>query len=269
MCKKGTYSLLEAECQADDVVWNAQNLTFAFSLGIQFLVLIFSGVALGTSNNAPEVLTTILVLETTVQLIEFAWYAGIGVLFVWGKSLIGRPCEFGIEYRYADWVLTTPIMLLTLYFLMHYFATPCLCNQALTEKTNFVGFVVLIIVFDWAMLAIGFAYERGWLGWSTMKYKRLPMVLGFVFLFGAFIPHVYTLGETPTDWGIALLVATVVIWCLYGVVAVVWIGKTQGVMAKNAWYNILDLFSKNALGVVVSILALNFTNQHGVCPVCP
>lgn len=269
MCKKGAYALLEAECQDDDVVWNTQNVTFLISIAVQFAVLVFSFVTLGIGDDPPQVLTTILWMETVVQLIEFLWYLGIGILFVWGKSIVGRPCEFGIEYRYADWFLTTPTMLLTLYFLLHYFATPCLCNQALTEKTSFVGFVVLIILLDWAMLAIGFAYERGWFGWDTMTYKRVPMLAGFVFLFCAFIPHFYTLGETPTDEGIVLLIITILIWCLYGVVAMIWVGKTHGVMAKNAAYNILDLLSKNSLGIVVSILTLTFTVSHGPCPACP
>ena len=262
MCKK--YELLKSECEEDDVPWNAQNSTFALSLAVQFAVLVFSLVTIGIGDSPPEVLVTILWMETIVQLIEFIWYLGIGILFVWGKEIIGRPCEFGIAYRYADWFLTTPTMLLTLYFLLHYFATPCLTNQQLTEKPNFIGFVILIILLDWAMLAVGFIYEKEWFGWAQMTYKRLPMLLGFVFLFCAFIPHYYTLGETPSDEGIALLVVTLVLWTLYGVVSMIWVGRT-GLMNKNSFYNILDLLSKNALGIVVSILTLSFSSTHGAC----
>ena len=94
MCKK--YELLKSECEEDDVPWNAQNSTFALSLAVQFAVLVFSLVTIGIGDSPPEVLVTILWMETIVQLIEFIWYLGIGILFVWGKEIIGRPCEFGI-----------------------------------------------------------------------------------------------------------------------------------------------------------------------------
>ena len=264
--KTFNYQQLEQPCDDENVIWNAQNVTFAISLAIQCAVLIFSIVTLAIGQKVPEVLTTVLWLETAVQLIEFAWYLVIGILFVWGKSLIGKSCEFGIEYRYIDWVLSTPVMLITLYFLLHYFANHCLTNHQLTEKPSFVGFLVLIVLLDWAMLLVGFAYEREWLGGDDHGWKNVPMLVGFVFLVCAFIPHFVTIGQTPTAIGMTLLVITLVLWMCYGVVAWFWMGKRHGVMSKNAFYNILDLFSKNAVGVTVSILALTYKEAHKNSP---
>lgn len=270
--KKVAYSPLEDDCKDETVVWNAQNITFVISLVVQFLVLIFSIVTLSIGEGVPEVLTLILWLETGVQIVELVWYSIIGLLFRFGKKLVGRSCEFGIEYRYADWIFTTPVMLATLYFLLHHFGNHCLTIQQLSEKTFFVGFLILIVVFDWLMLLVGFAYEREWFGelvdFSDEPHKGIPLLLGFLFLILAFIPHFSVLMETATGEGVTLVVITIVLWLIYGVIAWMWLGKTSGVMNKNAAYNILDLFSKNAIGVTVSILALTYKEAHKNLPQC-
>lgn len=270
--KKVAYSPLEDSCKDETVVWNAQNITFVISLVVQLLVLIFSIVALSRGQDVPEVLALILGLETGVQVVELLWYSIIGLLFRFGKKLVGRSCEFGIEYRYIDWMFTTPVMLATLYFLLHHFGNHCLTIEQLLNKTFFVGFLILILVFDWLMLLVGFAYEREWFGkltdFSDEPHKGIPMLLGFVFLFLAFIPHFSVLTETPTGEGVALVVITIVLWLIYGIIAWIWLGKASGVMNKNAAYNILDLFSKNAIGVTVSILALTYKEAHKDLAAC-
>ena len=166
-------------------------------------------------------------------------------------------------------------MLITLYFLMHCFDTPCLTNAQLTKKPNFVGFLVIIIVFDWLMLLVGLAYEREWFEITKTSKKqnpnRWPMLVGFVFLAAAFVPHYYTINKTSTPEGVALFVVTLVLWAVYGVVAMVWVGTgsddvmNKNAAYKNAAYNILDIFSKNAVGVVISILTFTFSSAHGAC----
>jgi bacteriorhodopsin len=253
----------------DVIVWNEQNLTFVASIVVQLLVLVLSFVTIGIAKNLPEVLHTILWMETAVQLIEFLWYFFVAGSFVWGMRLTGRSCEFGVEFRYWDWLLTTPVMLLSLYFLLHYFASEghCLTNEELTKKTAFWGFVVLIIFADLFMLAIGYAYETERLGATPTNglRRQAPMALGFVALLCAFIPHFYTIGDTYTDEGIAFLLVTLFLWACYGLVAWYWMGR-RGLIPKNAAYNVLDLLSKNAMGIVVSILALSFKSTHGECP---
>ena len=45
---------------------------------------------------------------------------------------------------------------------------------------------------------------------------------------------------------------------IYGLVAIVFEGKERKQQQyRNAFYNILDIFSKNVAGLVVSIIALN------------
>jgi len=257
---------LEAECE-NDVKLNAQNVTFVISIVVQLLVLAFSVVALVVGRHAPQVLSVVLWMETAVQLVELLWYSIVGILFACGHNIVGKPCQFGTAYRYADWVFTTPTMLISLYFLLLYFNDVCMTRKELVNAPNFWFFIVLIILCDWAMLAVGFGYEKGWLGQTSMYgWRRGPMLIGFAFLFSAFIPHFVTIGRAYSGEGLAMLVVTLLLWALYGIVATVWLGREHGLMLKNACYNVLDLFSKNAMGVVVSIVALTFKATHGECP---
>ena len=225
-----------------------QDVTFVISLVVQLAVLIFSLVTLGI-GNPPPLLQLILVLETIVQGVEFVWYLTIGALYFF------RKMTFGVEYRYIDWVITTPVMLITLFFLVIYFESPCMEVAKLVDFPGFAGLLVLIVLADWAMLFLGCMVEANW--WNIrerVSYVRWLLVLGFVPLCLAFIPHIMAATERPSESAVAVIVPTFGIWSLYGVVAIAAYGEDRA-QWRNAFYNLLDLLSKNLAGVVVSIIA--------------
>ena len=228
--------------------YSFQDVTFVISLVVQLAVLIFSLVTLGI-GNPPPLLQLILVLETIVQGVEFVWYLTIGALYFF------RKMTFGVEYRYIDWVITTPIMLITLFFLVIYFHKPCMEVAKLVDFPGFAGLLVLIVLADWAMLFLGCMVEANW--WNIrerVSYVRWLLVLGFVPLCLAFIAHIMAATERPSDSAVAVIVPTFAIWSLYGVVAIAAYGDDRA-QWRNAFYNLLDLISKNLAGVVVSIIA--------------
>ena len=227
--------------------YSFQDVTFVISLVVQLCVLIFSLVTLGI-GNPPPLLQLILVLETVVQGVEFLWYLTIGALYFF------RKMTFGVEYRYIDWVITTPVMLVTLMFLVIYFHFPCLEVAKLVDFPGFGGLLALIILADWGMLFLGCMVEANWWNVRRLKYVRWLLALGFVPLCVAFIPHVIAATERPSDSAVAVVVPTFVLWSLYGVVAIAAYGEERA-RWRNAFYNILDLLSKNLAGVVVSIIA--------------
>ena len=227
--------------------YSFQDVTFVISLVVQFCVLIFSVVTLGV-GNPPPLLQLILVLETIVQGVEFVWYLVIALLYFLRKK------SFGVEYRYIDWVITTPIMLITLFFLVIYFHFPCLEVAKLVDFPGFGGLLALIILADWGMLFLGCMVEANWWNVRRLKYVRWLLALGFVPLCVAFIPHVIAATERPSDSAVAVVVPTFGLWSLYGVVAIAAYGEERA-QWRNAFYNLLDLLSKNLAGVVVSIIA--------------
>lgn len=272
-----------------------QGWTFVFSLGLQLAnllfalgVLIASSVAQANGVKTPEVLSTIFVLETVVQLVEFVWYATIAWRFKY-------RCEsFGVFWRYLDWWFSTPTMLLTLLFFVRYLADPCVTNKELREEPSFVGFVILIILGDWLMLLAGLSIE---LRTDTGPFKdsefakrfseagrnfpSFTLLFGTLLLVAAFVPHfVYSLSEDHfhTAGGAATVFGTLAVWACYGAVAWWFMDDaadlkngvhTAKEQTRNAYYNILDLVSKNIFGVIVTIIAIHWMDEDFSKRVCP
>ena len=237
---------------------NAQNVTFVLSLIVQLVAGIYSLFTLN-NGNIPPVLTIILTLETVVQFIELGWYVGVGVVFLMHVSV-------GVEYRYIDWVFTTPTMLVTLYFFVLHLSSPCMSTEELTGTRGFALFIALIIVADWVMLAIGAVFEIKAFNMRAWRYAKPVMAIGFVPLIIAFVPHLVALSDGYTGEGLAVVLVTLVVWAIYGVVAIVFFDNE---MRRNTAYNILDLFSKNLAGLVVSIVASQFDPSLAGCPSPP
>lgn len=235
-----------------------QNGTFIASLAVQFVLLIVSFVTIIVGDaTRPQLLTVSLWLETLVQLVEFFWYSVVGALLFFANTVVGPPGSFGVQYRYFDWFLTTPTMLITLYLLVYYFHETCTSTAALRDVAELPVHLVMIILFDWGMLALGLTFELGL--WPRGLWSW-PLVLGFVPLFLAFYPHVSLLGERATDEAVALIVVNLTLWSIYGMVSIAF-PQRQGLDRKNIAFNVLDLLSKNVLGVVVSILSLTRDNH--------
>jgi hypothetical protein len=246
--------------------WNRQEWTFIISWLVQLVVLIVSAIALG-KDNVPEVLSLVLILETVVQGIEFAWYTIVGALYLFGAMSID------VGYRYLDWAISTPIMLITLMFFGLWEANRCVRREDLLgyDGSRVAAFVV-ILACDWLMLAVGVAYANanGTNFWSKLagwydslfvcsKRKNSGIFLGFIFLIGAFTPLFVMLATDHFKIGGQLsIILSFFAWIAYGVVAVAkeWAGSIDGRTA-NALYNILDLIAKNILGIVVSVVVLN------------
>jgi bacteriorhodopsin len=224
--------------------YSFQDVTFVISLVVQLAVLIFSLVTLGI-GNPPPLLQLILVLETVVQGVEFLWYATIGALYFF------RKMTFGVEYRYIDWVITTPIMLLSLFFLVIYFGSPCMEVAKLVDFPGFAGLLVLIVLADWAMLFLGCMVEANW--WNIrerVSYVRWLLVLGFVPLCLAFIAHIMAATERPSDSAVAVIVPTFILWSLYGVVAIAAYGDDRA-QWRNAFYNLLGKSTARPLSIAM------------------
>ena len=246
--------------------WNRQEWTFIISWLVQLGVLIVSAIALG-KDNIPEVLSLVLILETVVQGVEFAWYTIVGALYLFGAMSID------VGYRYLDWAISTPIMLVTLMFFALWEANRCVRREDLLgyDGSRVAAFVI-ILACDWLMLAVGAAYanSNGTNFWASLarwydslficsKRKNSGIFFGWIWLFGAFAPLFVMMATDHFKIGGQLsIILSFIAWCAYGIVAVSkeWAGSIDGLTA-NALYNILDLISKNIMGLVVAIVVLN------------
>ena len=345
----GAIDNIDAELESEATAASVQQWTFIVSLLVQVGVLVFSWVSI-TSYDVPHLLLVVMLLEAIVQTIEFSAYLIMGLVAWFTKTSVG------VEWRYLDWVVTTPTMLISLYMLQVYFWEPCPLESYKGEKfvDRYLPWVPIIVVVNWAMLATGFVGEYDtsravkhlgrhlaaqlctgtytanspagfpepiltslpWfpvllfaylnpLSWvvafgldcgvletnkrnrslagQSVSFRRWYLGLGFFFLLGALFVHFVSMAALPTTEGAVLTILTLVVWALYGVVALwltphdeifatderqqmgAYVRATTTLMWKNACYNILDLISKNSTGIFVSIVAVNYDSSKGVC----
>jgi hypothetical protein len=278
----------------DDGEWPArlQNWTMAVSVAVQLVVLVVSAWSIGL-NQSTELLTVILWIELIVQIVEFVFY--LFFLVVWIRGT-GAP----LVSRYFDWAITTPIMLCSLFLATVYLSDRCRRSADVAEEFSWLFLVV--ILFDWIMLLAGAVVEsEGRFGvgvldvtcglnkpfslWTRIDRQVWMGLIGFAsMVLGCFLPILIVFYmHHETGEGAILVWLTLFVWSLYGVVALVWtkepvpdssVGDAyQKIRAKNvrrdqlknAAYNVLDLFSKNAMGVLLTVLAFESSGGDGLC----
>jgi bacteriorhodopsin len=199
-----------------------------YSLGAQILFGVVTAVGLFVGDDKDGDLHPIFALELSSQAIEFAWYA-IAVLRF--RSVVTWA-------RYIDWVLSTPIMLLsTVLFFLHR------DDAAYSEFLTSTRLPALVSV-NTFMLSCGFAIEREALSRYTGVALGSVALVGSWAIMGLYVPFEDVLSVSL--WGSMFFV-----WSLYGVAAL--FPYTQ----KNVAYNVLDIISKNFYGVFLFVYSLS------------
>jgi bacteriorhodopsin len=128
------------------------------------------------------------------------------------------------HYRYIDWVITTPMIILGL--LLFY-------NQQLASiPYDTFGRLVLL---DWGMLLAGYMGETG------MIPRTTGFLAGFVALFIMF--YVMVTYAIPKGSNLSAFYVFAFLWSMYG------IAYMQDEETKNLMYNILDVNSKALFGI--------------------
>lgn len=162
----GVDTAINAALKSEERAATWQLVTFVASLVVQVGVLIFSWVSIA-EYDVPYLLFVAMLLEAIVQTVEFVAYLIMGLVALLTHASVG------VEWRYLDWAVTTPTMLISLYMLIQYFWTPCesdeLQRSRFTDDSVLPAVLPLIIVFDWAMLASGFVVEYD----TSRAVKRL------------------------------------------------------------------------------------------------
>ena len=187
--------------------------------------------------SAYNLIRELLILELVVQVIESTFYFWVAYNFT--KIVNVTP------KRYIDWVITTPTMLITLILYLIYL------DKKTTNETNELefftllkdnsGIIIPVVILNWVMLLFGYLGEM----------KIIPIFVGIILGFIPFLIYYYMIYVnyvTENKSGQIMFWYFFIFWALYGVVA----GLPYYI--KNAFYNILDLFSKNFFGIFLSYI---------------
>jgi len=211
---------------------NLLNTTAIGSLVIQFITGVIELFGL-FYNVKPEdlIVKDILALELAVQGVEFLFY-----IFLVYKILSDTLKKNITSHRYIDWSITTPFMLISFILFFKYLKDPTrkirILESFKEEKRN----IFLIVIANFLMLLFGYLAEIGLI--------NTPLAVSIGFLPFAFIfKQLYSNYVTKELLSQVLFYFIFLVWGLYGIAAVL------SFTTKNIFYNILDLFSKNAYGL--------------------
>ena len=208
------------------------------SLIVQFLVGLIDFLAINKEvSPKDEFLKDLLKVELVVQVVEFIFYIW---LFYYFNSVSRNITPF----RYLDWSITTPLMLITLSaFLNHDETKPTRLSDFLSNHT---GSIIKIVLLNATMLLFGLIGEFGYLSvYTSTALGFIPFILNFNHIKDTF------LSSSKDKVKNILFYWFVFFWALYGVFAV------MNYTIKNTGYNILDIFAKNFFGVFLAYIILS------------
>lgn len=209
----------------------ANSLYFSLFVQVISIAIGLFGLTLKV-DPVDQILITAVGLETIVSSIQLSFY-------VWYSYHFKEVVE-ATFYRYHDWVITTPIMLLTTLLYYDY-------NNNPDEKKTFESFwsehrknILIIFAFNAMMLFFGYLYEINILDLFTSN------IMGFIGLIGSFYVIYNSFVSKNLSANLPLFAAISVIWSSYGVAAI--LSPTW----KNLFYNLIDTVSKNFYGIFLT-----------------
>lgn len=182
-----------------------------------------------------RMLKTVLSLETLVQCIQFGFY-------LWLVSHFHLPSL--ARHRYLDWLVTTPVMLLSVMIYLEYEQHKTRetldQDQASATLTAFVRThattLLVVLGANFAMLLFGYLGEIDALSKTTVLVCGTgALLMAFGTMQRKFALHSSKLGKT-------VFAITAVVWLLYGVAFML------PTVPKNLAYNALDIVAKNFFG---------------------
>lgn len=221
------------------LIENPKKLFFT-TLVISVVVQIITGIIELTTlyvdvPKEQNILKQVLAMELGVQGIELVFYAWLVANFNNVSNITPK--------RYLDWSITTPTMLFSLIVYLIYSEYKNVAHELSLIgifKTNFAS-ISYIFILNWVMLVLGYLGET----------NIIPTLTGVAIGFIPFLMYFYEIYRKYVgESGSKLFWYFFIFWSLYGVVAVF------PYYIKNAFYNVLDLFSKNFFGLFISYLIL-------------
>lgn len=214
----------------------AQIITLFLGLSAQFLVL----------AKKHTILKHALALENIVQLVEGSFYLWFILFYI--KNVDKTDIA---KYRYYDWFITTPTMILSTIAYFHYNNTKDTYEEGFTLlefiKTNKEN-IIEIFSYNFGMLIFGYLQEIGLI--------NILLSTGFGFLFfGLMFYKIYAYYAKKSSSNLFIFFIMLLIWSIYGIAALFKFN------IKNAFYNILDIFSKNFYGLFLTYLVYSLASK--------
>ena len=231
-----------------ELVFNA----FSFAIAVMGAATVFF--FLGRSQVAPTYKTAV----TVTGLVTFiAAYHYVRIFASWEASytvMAGQVTATGVKfndaYRYVDWLLTVPLLLIELILVMR------LSQAETVAKGTKLGFLAAL------MVVLGYPGEISTVPGTRWLWWALAMIPFLIIVYDLFVGLKRSIASQPESARGLISAArwlTVVSWCFYPVVFVFpMIGFTGGAAttAVQVGYTVADIVAKAVFGVLVYMIAV-------------
>ena len=198
---------------------------------ITYIMLVTTGIVIfieALRHGATGFISHVMNLETAISVVA-AYFYGLFMQELEHAEKNNTPVDWNkmSTYRYIDWSITTPIMLLVL----------CLYMANNINTTVKLTTYISVVVLNYIMLAFGYLGEVGTTDRTTgLVGGFIAFGLMYSIIYNTFMSK-YSFANSVLFWFYA------VVWSLYGVVYYVGDGY------KIAVTNVLDLISKCFVGL--------------------
>ena len=231
-----------------ELVYNAFSFTIAV-MGAATIFFFLGRSQVATAYKTALTLTGIVTLVACYHYFRMfeSWQSAFVVV---GSELSSTGVKFNDAYRYVDWLLTVPLLLIELILVMR------LTRAETIAKSTKLGLLAAL------MIVLGYpgeiATDSGtrWLWWSA---SMIPFVLIVRDLFVGLKASVASQPDSVRGLVSVARLVTVLSWCFYPIVFVFpMIGFTGSgaTTAVQLGYTICDIISKAAFGVLIFNIAL-------------
>ena len=210
-------------------------LTGIFSIVVQIITAILDIYALTLDvPSSFSLIKELVLMEFIVQIIELSFYGWMISKFSSIKNIT--------PFRYYDWAITTPTMLITLMFYLMFLRdreNGIQSESFFTEFKNHWTIILKVSILDWLMLFAGYLGEKEIFSYLlTTIVGFIPFILMFYLIYSNF--------ASKSEQGQKIFWYFVGIWSIYGIAAML------PYKIKNSLYNVLDLFAKNFFGLFLA-----------------
>lgn len=211
-------------------------LNISFTVAFIILLTILFFILIQIFKNEDYKINNILSLECAVLFIaSFFYYKFIKLTSL--ENINNFDYKKIINYRYIDWSLTTPILLLALLLFIQYF------NNKLVNFWNYL----VVFILNYVMLYFGY------LGENKKIDKMIALFIGFIafIIMFLFIYFKFIINNKSSIINI-LFIVFIIIWGSYGLIYLL---KDE---PKNHWYNHQDIISKGLFSTFITFYFFKF-----------
>jgi bacteriorhodopsin len=231
-----------------ELVYNAFSFTFAV-MGAATIFFFLSRSQVAPAYRTALTITGLVTMIAGYHYLRIfqSWEAAFVVT---NGTIAASGVKFNDAYRYVDWLLTVPLLLIELILVMRLSAAETM------SKSIKLGFLAAL------MVVLGYPGEISSDGGTRWMWWALAMIPFLIIVYDLFVGLAKSIDAQPAS--VRGLVSkarwvTVISWCFYPIVFIFpMIGFTGGnaATAVQVGYTVADIVAKAMFGVMIYMIAV-------------